>query len=138
MTGDVKRMAETYICSQLKLALPTMSFLPFSGGDDTSNAFDNEPPFGVVSVLEAEKTYQTEATYIANGTVQWITHLTESTPAQHSNQAQLVKNALVAIPVYQSALFSFHGIDISSTSRSEDKESRCRADLIKVTMGIGG
>lgn len=136
---DIKRQTELYIVEALQAALPEMTFVPFSGGDRAgSDSFNIEPPFGVVAVTECKKTHQQEATYLATGSVQWISHMTEATPQEHSVAAHEVKSALVEIATQANSTFSFHGIDVDAIERSESQDARARAEIIRFVAGVGG
>ena len=136
---DIKRQTELYLCRKLMAALPGRTFVPFSGGDETHDSFDIEPPFGVIAVTEAEKTCPTESTWQVSGTAQWVTHITEATSPEHSQQVREMYSALGSLPPDSSdSAFSFHGIDVDHVDMTEDDKSRARAGIVKFAAGVGG
>ena len=138
MQSLVGRQLELFLCAKLRIAVPGTQILPFSGGDQKGDSFDVEPPLGVISAGEAEKTHQQENTWIIKGTLQWITHITESTPQEHEAAVRILVANLQTIAAAQEAYFTFHGLDITDEKMTEDSESRCRASIVGFTAGASG
>lgn len=138
MTPDIKRRTELYIVDKLKIAIPTHDFVPFTGGSQTTDAIDIEPPFTVVSITDATRTMATEGTWICVGTLQVVTHRAETTSEAHSELTRSIYAALAAIPSYADASFSFHGIDIADMTSADDDASQAHADIVSFTAGVGG
>ncbi len=134
----IGRRLETYLCGKLRAAVPGRTILPFSGGDSAGDAFDVEPPLGIIAVTKAEKTHQQENTWICEGSLQWITHLTEATPQEHEQEVRILVANLQSIAGEQESFFTFHGLDISDEKMAEDAESRCRASIVHFTAGASG
>ena len=139
MVSDIKRKTEIFICDFLSNAISTHSFVPFTGGSNSQDAGEMEPPFTVVVISEAERTHAQAGTWIVRGTVQVITIASESTSAAHST---LVRNIYQALGNIRSdatdPLFSMHGLDISKMTSAQDGESHAHADVISFTAGVGG
>ena len=138
MSTIIARKTELHICKKLREAIPGITVIPFHGGGETDDAFETEPPFAVVAVSSAEKMMGTESTYLVDGSVQWVTHLSETTPQNHAQGAKAVKDALNELIAASESDFAFHGIDISTEERAEDQSSRARADVIRFKAGVGG
>ncbi len=134
----IGRRLELFLCEKLRAAVPGIQILPFSGGDQTGDAFDVEPPLTVIAASESEKTHQQENTWIIKGSMQYITHLTETTPQQHDISVRILIANLQAIAGEQQDYFTFHGLDIADEKMTEDDKSRCRASIIHFTAGASG
>lgn len=136
MDIDIRRATEEYICAQLRPAVPTHNFVPYNGIDNAGNL---EAPFTVVYVGDATATYQTESTWIVQGTVQIVTDASETLSEDH---ATLVKSIYATLknmqPFVDGINFTLHGIDVSDIKSATDQESHAHADVISFTAGVGG
>lgn len=135
---DIKRRTELHIVHQLKLAIPDHNFVPFTGGDENTDATEIEPPFTVVSVSDASKVMATESTWICTGVVQVITNHVETKSGEQSDLARRIYKALDNIPSYSDPEFSLHGIDIQDMTAADDKDAQAHADVISFAAGVGG
>jgi len=138
MQSLVGRQLELFLCAKLRIAVPGTQILPFSGGDQKGDSFDVEPPLGVIAAGEAEKTHQQENTWIIKGTLQWITHITESTPQEHEAAVRILVANLQTIAGVQETYFTFHGLDITDEKMSESEDGRHRASIIHFAAGCSG
>jgi len=135
---DIKRRTELHIVNRLKAAVPDHNFVPYTGGSESTDASDIEPPFTVVSILDANRTMATEGTWICDGTVQVISHRKEMTSTAHSTLTRSIYSTLSNLPPYIDGEFAFHGIDVVDMGTAEDDESQAHADVIRFTAGVGG
>jgi hypothetical protein len=135
--SDIKRALELFLCAQLTAQVPGHKFCPYSGFGDNSESL--EPPFSVVAAVGAEKTVSYEGTYVTNASLQIINHADEATSEDH---AALVKSVLIALgrisPSQASPTFVFHGLDITSTRHTTDKDNSVHADIIEFVCGVSG
>lgn len=139
MSDLIKRKFERYIAAKLTGVMPTMAFLSSTGGGETEDARDIEPPFSIVTALELEKILGLYGQWAIKGTVQVVTHMSEHTPTAHSELSELVKHHMSALePEVVEDNIAFHGIDISGMRYADNEDERIRVTAIDFTAGAGG
>ena len=138
MGADINRTCEVHLCDRLRLVLPDITFLPFTGFGLNDEAI--EPPYVVILVGSAEKTLVQESTFLIQGTAQIISHIDDTESEDHAQMVRDVYRALGNLSASQASDFVFHGIDITSLSDSEytGKGDSVHADIIKFTVGVSG
>jgi hypothetical protein len=133
MSEGIQRLMERYICEKLTEAIPTHSFLSMGGGTDDEDAEFIEPPFTVISINQAESQITNGNAWLAQGTAQVITHMSEATPTEHSQLARFVYDALEKLQPEIHERLTFHGIDIVSSRSEKEQDEKIRADVIDFT-----
>lgn len=138
MTSEIKRQVELFLVDRLKAALPLQTFVPLSGGDQFSGPEEIEPPFTVISIIDAARTMATEGTWYCHGAAQVISHHTELKAQDQAEMAREVYKALDNIGTYATPLLSIHGLDIIGMTSAVDDQLGVHADVISFTLGAGG
>jgi|694.fasta_scaffold00471_85 hypothetical protein len=138
MGADINRACEVHLCDRMRLALPDITFLPFTGFG--LNEEPIEPPYVVILMGTAEKTLVQESTFLIPGTAQIISHIDETESEDHAQMVRDVYKVLGALSSTRESDFIFHGIDITNLSNSdyEGKGDSAHADVIHFTVGVSG
>jgi hypothetical protein len=140
LNDEVKRMTERFLCAKLSFAIPGQKFLSMYGGGEVEDGSeeDLEPPFTVVMVNEAKKVLEGQGLWEVQGSVQFVSHMNELTPSEHSEYARAVYHALSAILPSRSDKMIMHGFDISDSRHSEDEGEQARIEAFDFTAGVSG
>ncbi len=143
---DIKRSFETYLARRLSSAINGLKFYASKGSteeDAQATAGTIEPPFGIISVNEAEEIATGSNVYALDGVVCIITHLQESGPGEHSQWVKQVKNELDNLnsECHPTSLtppgfdLTIHGIDVAFSKYSQSQEDLAQADTLAFTAG---